>query len=388
MKLNKNAAGSPEVNTAAAGKPGRNAGEPLFHIVRRGELTSVRRFMIRVNAVLAALLVTGILIFIITGSLPFDIYKSMITGTFGTPRRIRNTIKLMTPLLCLGIGLAPAFRMKFWNIGAQGQMLAGAYAASFVALGFRSLPSGALIPLMALAAMTVGMLWGLLPAVCKAFWNTNETLFTLMMNYIATFLVMYQVDVWKGESSGFASFKQIAKNAVMPAILGENFYICTAIVLMLCVIVFVYMKKTKHGYELAVVGESEMTARYAGINVKKVVIRTMLFSGAICGLCGFLTVSGIDFTISSTMNSGYGFTAIVVAWLAKFDPFAMIGTSFMMVFFDNAATEISSMNSNATVYLSNVISGIILFFLIGSEFFVQYLIVPRKKGLPVKEVSD
>jgi simple sugar transport system permease protein len=174
----------------------------------------------------------------------------------------------------------------------------------------------------------------------------------------------------------------------MPAILKENFYICTAIVLLLSALVFIYMRSTKHGYELAVVGESEMTARYAGINVKKVIIRTMLMSGAICGLCGFLTVSGIDFTISSTMNSGYGFTAIVVAWLAKFNPFTMIGTSFMMVFFENAATEISSMNSNATVYLSNVISGIILFFLIGCEFFIQYRLVPRKKGLPEKEVSD
>ncbi len=366
----------------------KNAGEPLIHIVRRDDISTAKKWMIRVIAVLAALVLTGILIFVITGSLPFDIYRSMISGTFGTPRRIRNTIKLMTPLLCLGIGLAPAFRMKFWNIGAQGQMLAGAYAASVVALGFRDLPGMALIPLMALAGMFAGMLWGLLPAVCKAFWNTNETLFTLMMNYIATFLVMYQVDVWKGESSGFASFKQIAKNAVMPAILKENFYICTAIVLLLSALVFIYMRSTKHGYELAVVGESEMTARYAGINVKKVIIRTMLMSGAICGLCGFLTVSGIDFTISSTMNSGYGFTAIVVAWLAKFNPFTMIGTSFMMVFFENAATEISSMNSNATVYLSNVISGIILFFLIGCEFFIQYRLVPRKKGMPEKEVSD
>jgi len=355
------------------------AKEPLIHIVRKENIPTYKKWLIRVIAVLLSLILTGVFIFIVTGSLPFDIYKSMITGTFGTPRRIRNTIKLMTPLLCLGVALAPAFKMKFWNIGAQGQMLVGALAASAVALELRSLPSIALIPLMGVAGILAGAAWGVIPAIFKALWNTNETLFTLMMNYIATFWVMYAVDTWKGESSGFASFKQIAQNAVMPVIGKENFYICTAIVLLVAAGIFIYMRRTKHGYEIAVVGESEMTARYAGIDVKKVTIRTMILSGALCGLCGFLTVSGIDFTVSSTMNAGYGFTAIVVAWLAKFNPFTMIGTSFMMVFFQNAATEISSMNSNATVYLSNVISGIILFFLIGCEFFINYRLVFRHK---------
>ncbi|MBO7402434.1 MAG: ABC transporter permease [Lachnospiraceae bacterium] len=354
--------------------------EPLVHVVRKEDTTTLKKWMLRVIAVAAALLVTGAFVFAVTGINPFNIYGAMVTGTFGTPRRIRNTIKTLTPLLCLGVGLAPAFKMKFWNIGAQGQMLVGALAASFVALTFRNLPGGVLIPLMGLGAILAGALWAVLPAIFKAFWNTNETLFTLMMNYIATFWVMYSVDVWKGESSGFASFKQIAKNAVMPVIAKENFYICTGIVLIVAALMYIYMKRTKHGYELAVVGESEKTARYAGINVKKVTIRTMVLSGAICGLCGFLTVSGIDFTLSHTMNNGFGFTAIVVAWLAKFNPFTMIGTSFMMVFFQNAASEISSMNANATEYLSNVISGIILFFLIGVEFFINYRLVFRKNG--------
>ncbi len=347
-------------------------------MIRKEDTPMLKKWLIRIFAVVAALIVTGVLVFAVTGINPFKIYSSMITGSFGTPRRIRNTIKLMTPLLCLGIGLAPAFKMKFWNIGAQGQMLVGALAASFVALTFRHLPGGLLIPLMGLAGLLAGAIWGVIPAIFRAFWNTNETLFTLMMNYIATFAVMYSVDKWKGESSGFASFKQIAKNAVMPAVLNENFYICTAIVLLLVCLMYIYMKRTKHGYEIAVVGESEKTAVYAGINVKAVMIRTILLSGAVCGLCGFLTVSGIDFTLSSTMNNGFGFTAIVVAWLAKFNPFTMIGTSFMMVFFQNAASEISSMNANATEYLSYVISGIILFFLIGSEFFINYRLVFRK----------
>lgn len=354
--------------------------EPFVHVIKRGRMSTKKALLIRAGIILLALIFTGLVILAITGIQPLKIYQQMLQGSFGSARRIKRTIKLMTTLMCLAVGLAPAFKMRFWNIGAQGQMLMGALAASTVALNFRNLNSAVLIPLMCVVAVLAGAIWGVIPAIFKAFWNTNETLFTLMMNYIATFWVMYQVDEWKGDSSGFASFKQIAPNAVMPAIGGENFYICTVMVVLLTIVMAVYMRRTKHGYELSVVGESENTARYAGINVRKVIIRTMVMSGAICGFCGFITASGVDFTLSERMNAGYGFTAIVVAWLAKFNPFAMFGSSFMMVFFENAATEIASSNANATTYLSNVISGIILFFILGSEFFINYKLVFRKKA--------
>ncbi len=360
--------------------------EPLVRIAKKGKISAKQAWMYRILFVIAGLLVTGLFVLAATGINPLNLYIAMVRGTFKNKYAITKTIKYITVLLCLGVGLAPAFKMRFWNIGAQGQMLMGALAASVVALNYRDMKSGLLIPLMCLAAIVAGAVWGLLPAIFKAFWNTNETLFTLMLNYIAMYWVMYRVDDWKGESSGFASFKQIAPNAVMPRLFGENFYLSTIFVMILTAIMYVYMKRTKHGYELAVTGESENTARYAGINVRKVIIRTMIMSGAICGFCGFITASGIDFTLSAQMNSGYGFTAIVVAWLAKFNPFGMIGTSFMMIFFQNAATEISTMYPNdASTYLANIIQGIILFFILASEFAINYRLVFRKKT--AKEVE-
>ncbi len=354
--------------------------EPFLRIKKREPLEWKKAWGIRAIAIIAALLFTGLVVLIATGINPLDIYSSMLVGSFGTVRRVKNTIKYMTPLLCLAIGLAPAFRMKFWNIGAQGQMLVGALGATIVALNFRQLPSAVLIPSMLVIGTLAGAVWGVIPAIFKAFWNTNETLFTLMMNYIATFLVMYKIDGWKDKSSAFGSFKQISPNAIMPAVFGESFFLCTIVVVLLAVGMYIYMRRSKHGYELCVVGESENTARYAGINVRKVIIRTMLLSGAICGFCGFLTASGINFTLASEMNDGYGFTAIVVAWLAKFNPFYMFLTSFMMIFFQNAATEISSVTEAATVYLSSIISGIILFFILGSEFFIRFKLIFRAKA--------
>ena len=270
--------------------------------------------------------------------------------------------------------------MRFWNIGGEGQVLVGglATAACMICLGGK-IPNALLILVMIIASMLAGAIWAVIPAVFKANFNTNETLFTLMMNYVGIQLVSYFVMVWevpKG-SGKIGIINQTSHAGWLPQLGNYEYLLNILIVLVLTIFMYIYLKYSKHGYELSVVGESENTAKYIGINVKKVIIRTMLLSGAVCGIAGLLLVGGTDHTITTTTADNRGFTAIMVSWLAKFNPIYMVLTSLLLVFFDKGATEI------ATVYrlnesFSEIITGIILFFIIGSEFFINYKIIFRK----------
>ena len=240
---------------------------------------------------------------------------------------------------------------------------------------------------MIIASLAAGLIWGLIPAVFKAHWNTNETLFTLMMNYIAIQLTAFFSIVWEAKkgSGTIGTINQKTQagwisTSFLPDVFGNfNYSINLIIVLSITVAMFIYLKYTKHGYEIAVVGNSENTARYAGINVKRAIMRTVALSGAICGFTGFLLVSGSSHTISTSTAGGRGFTAIIVSWLAKFNPFIMILISFFLVFMGNGATQIASefqLNESA----SEVIIGIILFFILGSEFFINFRLIFGKHG--------
>ena len=298
----------------------------------------------------------------------------MFRGAFSTPRRIWNLLQSLAMLLCVSLALTPAFKMRFWNIGGEGQVLIGglATAACMICLGGK-IPNALLILTMIVASMLAGAIWALIPAFFKAQYNTNETLFTLMMNYVAIQLVAYFVIRWevpKG-SGKIGIINQTTRAGWLP-VLGEHDYLLNIlIVLALTIFMSIYLKYSKHGYEISVVGESVNTARYIGINVKKVILRTMALSGAVCGIAGLLLVGGTDHTITTTTADNRGFTAIMVSWLAKFSPAYMILTSFLLVFLQKGADEIS------TVFMldqsfSDIITGIILFFIIGSEFFINY----------------
>ena len=288
----------------------------------------------------------------------------------------------MAILLCVSLAVTPAFRMRFWNIGGQGQLLAGglATAACMILLGDK-LPNGLLIPIMVLAALAAGAVWGLIPAFFKAKWNTNETLFTLMMNYVATQLVAFFVILWevpKGAGK-IGIINQQTEAGWLPDIGGQEYLLNILVVAILTVLVYIYLNYSKHGYEISVVGESERTARYVGIKVEKVILRTMALSGALCGLAGLLLVSGTDHTITTTIGSGRGFTAVMVSWLAKFDPIAMVFTTFLLIVLERGAGEIST-SFGLNHSFSDILTGIILFFIIGSEFFITYQLSFRKSG--------
>ena len=352
-----------------------------LHIAARDSIAWWKAWLIRLIAVLLSLIVCAIVIFGLTKMNPVEVYKGIFSGAVGTSRRAWVTIRDTMVLLLIAIGLTPAFKMKFWNIGAEGQILIGGAcsAAVMIYAGDKMSPVILLI-VMFIASALGGMIWGMIPAVFKAYWNTNETLFTLMLNYVAMQVVTYCIVFWENPkgSNTVGIINQATQAGWLPELFGQKYGWNVLIVLILTVGMFIYLKYCKQGYEIAVVVESENTAKYAGIHVKKVIIRTMAISGAICGIAGFVIVSGASHTISTATAGGRGFTAIIVAWLSKFNTFIMVAVSFGIVFMNQGAVQIATqygLNENA----SDVILGIILFFLIGAEFFINYRVKRTKK---------
>lgn len=352
--------------------------EPLFHIAKRDSIPTLKAWLIRAAAIVIALIVCGLLTMLLTGENPINVYASMIDGAIGTERRVWRLLQDLAILLCISLAVTPAFKMKFWNIGAEGQVLIGGLAAAACSMFLTdSLPTVVLIPVMFIASIIAGAIWAVIPAFFKAHWNTNETLFTLMMNYIAIQLVSYYCFIYS-VPKGSGKIPLLPKASWLPTV-GNNDYIVNIVIVAIITFgMYIYLKYNKHGYEISVVGESENTAKYIGINVKKVIIRTLILSGAICGIAGLLLVSGTNHTIASNTVDGRGFTAIMVSWLAKFNPITMILTAFIIVFLEKGAGEISTMFGLNSSF-SEIITGIIIFFIIGCEFFINYKLVFRSK---------
>jgi len=307
------------------------------------------------------------------------LYGTIISGAFRSEMAIQATIKFMIPLLISALGITLAFKMKFWNIGAEGQIIMGAIFASYFALFHSNWPHFLLLLVMFVAGFIGGGLWGLIPAYFKSRFNTNETLFTLMLNYIALHVISFLRDgPWKDPgSSGFPKIARFNANAHMDKIFGVQFG--WIIGLILVVVVFIYIRNTKQGYEINVVGVSQATAKYSGMNVKKIILRTMILSGGICGITGMIQATGSDMTLAGSVAGGVGFTAIIVAWLANLNPFGILIVSFLFSVLEKGSSVMQSTYGLST-YSASVLQGIILFFILGCEFFIRYKFVFRNKG--------
>ena len=346
--------------------------QSLFHISKRDALPWYQRVLIRGGAILLALIVCALVTMLLTGENPISIYGTIFYGAFGTARKSWVTFQNLAVLLGISLAVTPAFKMRFWNIGAEGQVLIGclATAACMICLGDK-LPSGVLILVMLAAALAAGALWGFLPSFFKAKWNTNETLFTLMMNYIATQLAAFFIIIWevpKGAGK-IGIINQNSEAGWLPVIGGKQYLLTILVVAVMTILMYIYLTYSKHGYEIAVVGESQRTASYAGIKVERVIIRTMVLSGAVCGLMGLLLTAGTDHTLTTTI-------VVMVSWLAKFNPIVMVFTSLLLVVLSRGASEISSVFSLNHSF-ADILTGIILFFIIGSEFFLTYKVSLR-----------
>ena len=355
---------------------------PLFHIVKRAALPWYKAWAIRAAAILLALVACGLVTVLVTGLNPFQVYASMIEGAFGTSRKTWVLFQNTGILLCISLAVTPAFRMRFWNIGAEGQVLMGCLASAACMIVLKdAMPNGLLIAVMFVTSLLAGAIWAAIPAFFKAKWNTNETLFTLMMNYVATQIVAYFIILWESpKGSGTVGIiNQRTKIGWLPQLGPSEYFLNILVVVILTLLMYAYLNYTKHGYEIAVVGESERTARYVGIKVEKVILRTLLLSGAVCGVAGFLLVGGTNHTLSTNLAGGQGFTAVMVSWLAKFNPLFMVFTSFLLIFLGRGAGEITT-KFGLNQSFSEILTGIILFFIIGCEFFINYKLSFRKSA--------
>ena len=353
----------------------------LFHISKRNALPLPKALAIRVGVILLALVFCGLITTLLTSQNPLSVYGTILDGAFGSSRRIGVTFRNTAVLLGISLAVTPAFKMRFWNIGAEGQTLIGCLATTtcMILLGGK-VSTPVLILISLVAALLAGALWGFLPAFFKARWNTNETLFTLMMNYIAMQLASYFIIVWevpKGAGK-IGIINQSTRAGWLPEI-GNAYLLPIIVVALMTVFMYVYLSYSKHGYEIAVVGESQRTASYAGIKVDRVIIRTMVLSGALCALMGFMMTAGIDHTLTTTIVDSRGFTAVMVSWMSKFNPFVMIAASLLLVTMDRGASEVASALSLNHSF-ADILTGIILFFIIATEFFITYKVTLRKSS--------
>ena len=358
-------------------------GGPAFHIIQRGELGRGRAAAYRALAVLFALAM-GALFLLVLGYQPLAVYGTMVKGALGSAGMQKEVLKLTIPLCLASLGVLLAFKMHFWNIGAEGQIIMGAVAASYFAYFQQGLPQWALIPLMTIAGILAGGLWGLIPAWFKTRFGTNETLFTLMLNYIALHLVTFlREGPWRDPSGGFAAMPRFPKPARLPEIpfpFVGKLHLGWAMMLAMVLILFIYLRYTKQGYELSVVGENTRTARYAGMPVQKIVLRTMLLSAGICGLAGMLQVSGADRQLTDGIGGGRGFQAVSVVWLARLNPFGTLAVSFLFAVMQKGFSMMQT-EYRIPASMSDILQGILLFCVLGAEFFLQYRLSRRKEAL-------
>jgi len=355
----------------------------LFKIVKRTEITKQKSVSIRVLSILLALVTSGIFILLLDLN-PLEVYSAMVKGAFGSNYRIKQTIIKAIPLVITSLGIAVAFKMKFWNIGAEGQIIMGAFAASFVALKFSDLPRPLLLSLMVLAGMLGGAMWALIPAFFKARFETNETIVTLMMNYIALkWITFLQYGPWRDPAAqGFPKIPNFSENGILPNFFGVH--IGWVIALLLGFLMYIFMNRSKLGFEIAVLGESENTARYAGVNIKRTILLALVISGGLCGLTGMIQASAVSNTLSVEVSGGVGYTAIITTWLAALSAPVILLVSILFAALVQAGSFIQTA-FGIPAAAAQILEGMILFFVLGSEFFVKYKLV--RNGGFVKTVE-
>lgn len=364
----------------------KQAHEPLIRITKRDNMGLKKSAIVYAVGIFVALIFSSLLIILVTGLKPTEIFKAMYEGVIGTPvanmginKKYVEAIHAAAILLCISLAVTPAFKMKFWNIGAEGQVLMGCLASAYCMLEFGgTMDNTVLLIVMLLTSILFGMLWALLPAICKALWNTNETLFTLMMNYVAMTLVSYFIMVKdRSGRSDLGILNERTGYGYLPELFGRSYLFNILIVTVVTVLMFVYLKYSKQGYEISVVGESENTARYIGINVKRVIMRTVAISGAICGLVGFMIVAGDKHSIKSAIVGGQGFTAIMVSWMSKFNPIIMIPVSMLIIFL-SIGSKYATSAFRVDNSIGDILTAIVIFSIIACEFFIRYKVNFRK----------
>lgn len=359
----------------------------MIRLERRSAPSLLSTFLIPLIAIFLALITGAIFLYLnglsspkgITWGQVFAVYTGMLDGAVGSAYGISETIVKAIPLMLCGLGVSIAFRMQLWNIGAEGQFHMGAFGAAWVALNFPHLPVYIMLPAMVLAGMLCAGIWGLIPGIPRAYLGVNETITTLMLNYVAMLWVNYLVfGPWKDpQGMNFPLSKPFEPAAILPTLGSSRVHLGLVFGLLIAVILWLALRRSRWGYEVTVIGESPRAASYAGMNITKNILIVMFLSGAICGLAGMAEVSAIAQRMQQGLSPGYGYTAIIVAWLGKLNPFAIILVSFLLGGLQVGGYSVQSSGVPAAIVF--MIQGALLFFILGGEIFNRYKIVLKSK---------
>jgi ABC-type uncharacterized transport system permease subunit len=351
----------------------------ILRVEKRLTVSKMTYFIIPVISIVLALCVGGLFIALM-GYNTLEMYTLMFQGAFGSAYGFSETIVKAIPLMLAGLGVAIAFKMLLWNIGAEGQIYMGAFTASWVALFWPNLPPFLVLPVMVVAGFLGGAIWGLIPAIPRALLGVDETITTLMLNYVAILWVDYLVyGPWKDpDGFNFPLSAMFPSHAMLPIIPGTRIHAGLIMALIAAIILFIIVKNTTWGYQISVIGESQKAARYAGINIKKNIFIVMFLSGGLAGLAGMAEVSGIIGRLQHTISVGYGYTAIIIAYLSKLNSIAIIIVSILFGGMLTGGYAIQVLGLPAQVV--SMLQGAILFFVLGGEIFTRYQIRIEKKG--------
>lgn len=342
-----------------------------LRLIKREQESAAARFTVPVFSVILALLFGWVFLYLY-GADAGQTYLKMYRGALGTNYAFSETLVKAIPLMLAGLAVSVAFKMKLWNIGAEGQFYMGAFAASGIALSWGDQPAWLLLITMLMVGFLAGGLWGLITGVLRAKWDVNETITTLMLNYVAILWVDSLVyGPWRDpQSLGFPLTPRFSMNAYLPTLGDSRVHIGLIIALLIAIIFYFLLNYTRWGYEIKVISESHLAARYAGINVPRNIMLVMLISGGIAGIAGMIEVTGITHRLQSGISPGYGYTAIIVAWLGRLNPFAIILVAFLLgaLLVGGFAAQSSGIPFSIVLMLQ----GFILFFLLAGEIFNKY----------------
>ena len=356
------------------------AREPLLRIAKREGTTMPQKIAVRAIAILLALVVDALFIFFVTGLNPLSVYGVMWSGTFANMTRFSWMLRDLSTLLCVGIALAPAFKMRFWNCGGEGQILIGGLTAALIMVyQGNNLPLPLLFAAMALGSIAAGALWGFIPAWFKSRWNTNETLFTLMMNYVATSIVACMTNIMRGQASSLGTLNKATKAGWFPVIMGQRYTINIIVVIVLTFVMYAYLRFSKQGYEIAVVGDSVGTARYAGMKVNRIVLRTVFLSACLIGLAAAFKVGTVGI-LSSSFTDDVGWTGVIVAWLSQLNTGAIFLVSALISMLQHGSTVAAATFAQVDSSFADMLQGAILFLVLAADFLIRFKIVRTKKG--------
>lgn len=331
------------------------------------------------GSVVVAFVICGIILEIIGGD-ALRVLRFFYEATFGSWPVFSDTLVKATPLIMVGLACTVAFKMRLWNIGAEGQFYAGAFGASLVVLVPlvpENSPKPIILGAMLLMGMLGGAIWAFIPGVLKAYYQINEIITTLMLNYVAILWNNYWI-FGKWSEGGFQMTPMFDRSAWLPrladyaqeirAFSGITLHLGVIFALIATVIIWWVLQRSRWGYEIALIGDNPQAARYAGINIARNVILVLMLSGALAGLAGMSEVSGVVHRLQERISPGYGFTGIIVAWLAKLNPFAVIIVSILFGALILAGREIQPSG------LSQLLQGVILFMVISSDVLLRYKI--------------